>query len=268
MIQAKSLRKIFKDRKKPPKVAGERWSLASLRKRFKRRKKREVVAVDGLSFHARAGEVFGLLGPNGAGKTTTLRILSTALKPTAGTIEVGGVDVAAQPQVVRRRTGFLSGATGLYPRLTPREIATYFGRLYGMSEPAIEQRIEALFARLGMGDFADRRADTLSTGQKQKASIVRTIIHDPDVVVFDEPTTGLDIMTAREILRLILQCREEGKCVIFSTHNMLEAEKLCDRLAVVDQGRLLAEGTPAEVMQRTGTTNLEAAFLDLLGVAA
>ena len=245
MIRAKSLRKVFKDRKK-----------------------KEVVAVSDLSFEARPGEVFGLLGPNGAGKTTTLRILSTALRPTAGTIEVGGADVARQPEAVRRKIGFLSGATGLYPRLTPREIATYFGRLYGMSDQAIRGRIDVLFERLGMAAFADRRADTLSTGQKQKASIVRTIIHDPDVVVFDEPTSGLDVMTSREIIRLIDQCKQEGKCVIFSTHYMLEAEKLCDRLAVVHEGALLAEGTPAAVMERTSTEDLEAAFLSLVGVAA
>lgn len=243
MIQAKSLRKVFKDRKR-----------------------KEVVAVADLSFEARPGEVFGLLGPNGAGKTTTLRILSTALKPTSGTIEVDGFDVAKHAGEVRRRMGFLSGATGLYPRLTPREIATYFGRLYGMKDAEIGTRVEALIERLDMKLFADRRSDTLSTGQKQKASIARTIVHDPQVVVFDEPTSGLDVMTSREIIRLIDQCKQEGKCVIFSTHYMLEAEKLCDRLAVVHEGRLLTEGTPASVMAETGTDDLESAFLKLVGV--
>lgn len=243
MIQAKSLRKVFRDRKR-----------------------KEVVAVADLSFEARPGEVFGLLGPNGAGKTTTLRILSTALKPTAGTIEVDGLDVAKQAGEVRRRMGFLSGATGLYPRLTPREIATYFGRLYGMKEAEIGARVEALIDRLDMKGFADRRSDTLSTGQKQKASIARAIVHDPQVVVFDEPTSGLDVMTSREIIRLIDQCKQEGKCVIFSTHYMLEAEKLCDRLAVMHEGRLLSEGTPASVMAETGTDDLESAFLKLVGV--
>jgi sodium transport system ATP-binding protein len=245
MIQVKSLRKVFKDRKR-----------------------KEVVAVADLSFEARPGEVFGLLGPNGAGKTTTLRILSTALKPTSGTIEVDGFDVAKQAGEVRRRMGFLSGATGLYPRLTPREIATYFGRLYGMKEAAIKSRVEALIERLDMAEFADRRSDTLSTGQKQKASIARTIVHDPQIVVFDEPTSGLDVMTSREIIRLIDQCKQEGKCVIFSTHYMLEAEKLCDRLAVVHEGRLLSEGTPASVIAETGTDDLESAFLKLVGVVS
>ena len=237
----------------------------SLRKVFAAGKKNEVVAVDDLSFECRAGEVFGLLGPNGAGKTTTLRVLSTALKPTAGTIVVNGIDVAREPGEVRRRIGFLSGSTGLYQRLTPREITTYFGRLYGMTDDLIAERSAALFARLKMKDFVDRRADNLSTGQRQKASIARTMIHDPPIVVFDEPTSGLDVMTSREIIRLIHQCREDGKCVVFSTHYMEEAQRLCDRLAVVHRGRLFASGTPAEVVTSTGTDDLEEAFLKLVG---
>jgi sodium transport system ATP-binding protein len=241
----------------------------NLTKTFKDKERGEVVAVDNLSFRCERGEVFGLLGPNGAGKTTTLRVLSTALKPTSGTILVDGVDVAKDPGEVRRRIGFLSGSTGLYPRLTPREIATYFGRLYGMADEAIERRIEELFARLDMGGFADRRADVLSTGQKQKASIVRTIIHQPPIVVFDEPTSGLDVMTSREIIRLIHECRDEGRCVVFSTHHMGEANRLCDRIAVVHKGRVIAEGTPEEVRRRSGAADLEEAFLALIeGVAA
>ncbi len=244
MIEARSLRKVFRDKKRG-----------------------DVVAVDDVSFRCEAGEVFGLLGPNGAGKTTTLRILSTALKPTAGTIEVDGVDVARDPAEVRRRIGFLSGNTGLYSRLTPREIIAYFGRLYGMSEDRLNQRIDELVERLGMTDFADRKADTLSTGQKQKASIARTVVHEPPIVVFDEPTSGLDVMTSREIIRLIDQCKEDGRCVVFSTHYMSEAEKLCDRLAVIHKGQLFATGTPAEVMAETGTEDLEAAFLKLVEVS-
>ena len=244
MIEARSLRKVFRDKKRG-----------------------DVVAVDDVSFRCQAGEVFGLLGPNGAGKTTTLRILSTALKPSAGTIEVDGVDVARNPAEVRRRIGFLSGNTGLYGRLTPREIIAYFGRLYGMSEDRLRRRIDELVERLGMTDFADRRADTLSTGQKQKASIARTVVHEPPIVVFDEPTSGLDVMTSREIIRLIQQCKEDGRCVVFSTHFMGEAEKLCDRLAVIHKGRLFATGSPAEVMAETGTDDLEAAFLKLVEVS-
>ena len=245
MIEARSLRKVFRDRKRG-----------------------DVVAVDDLSFRCQAGEVFGLLGPNGAGKTTTLRILSTALKPTSGTIEVDGVDVAGNPAEVRRRIGFLSGNTGLYGRLTPREIIAYFGRLYGMPEDRIKVRTDELVERLGMGDFADRRADNLSTGQKQKASIARTVVHEPPIVVFDEPTSGLDVMTSRELIHLIQQCKDDGRCVVFSTHFMSEAEKLCDRLAVVHKGRLFASGTPAEVLAETGKSDLEAAFLHLVGEAS
>ncbi len=241
----------------------------SLTKTFKDKERGRVVAVDNLSFSCLKGEVFGLLGPNGAGKTTTLRILSTALKPTSGTIIVDGIDVAQDPGEVRRRIGFLSGSTGLYPRLTPRETARYFGRLYGMTDKDIDRRTEELFRRLDMQDFADRRCDVLSTGQKQKASIVRTIIHEPPIVVFDEPTSGLDVMTSREIIRLIHECREEGRCVVFSTHYMEEANRLCDRIAVVHEGRLIAEGTPEEVRQRSGARDLEEAFLALIeGVAA
>jgi sodium transport system ATP-binding protein len=225
-----------------------------------------VVAVDELSFACERGEVFGLLGPNGAGKTTTLRILSTALRPTSGTIVVDGVDIVDDPSEVRRRMGFLSGSTGLYGRLTPREVATYFGRLYGLDDGTIARRCDGLFERLAMTAFADRRCDTLSTGQKQKASIVRTILHEPPIVVFDEPTSGLDVMTSREIVRLIEDCRSEGRCVVFSTHVMAEASKLCDRLVVIHQGRLLAAGTADEILRQTGADDLEEAFLELVEV--
>jgi len=242
--------------------------VSNLRKVFRDKARGEVVAVDDLSFRCGKGEVFGLLGPNGAGKTTTLRILSTALRPTSGTVLVDGVDVTEDPGEVRRRIGFLSGSTGLYARLTPREIATYFGRLYRMTDKDIERRISELFERLDMQSFADRRADALSTGQRQKASIVRAILHEPPILVFDEPTTGLDVMTSREIIRLIRACKEEGRCVVFSTHYMEEADKLCDRLAVVHHGRLFAEGTPEELRRRTGCDDLEEAFLSLIGEAA
>ncbi len=242
--------------------------VVDLRKVFRDKQEGDVRAVDGVSFQSQTGEVFGLLGPNGAGKTTTLRILSTALKPSSGTILVDGIDVAERPGEVRRRIGFLSGSTALYPRLTPREIVTYFARLYGLDDETIEERTEELFTRLGMLDFADRKTDTLSTGQKQKASIARTVIHDPPIVVFDEPTSGLDVMTSREIIKLVRQCREEGKCVVFSTHHMGEAERLCDRIAVIHRGRIFADGTPAELMAGTNSDDLESAFLRLIGEAA
>jgi sodium transport system ATP-binding protein len=249
MIEVRSLRKVF------PANGNHTGS-----------KNGQVVAVDDLSFACDRGEVFGLLGPNGAGKTTTLRILSTALRPTSGTIVVDGVDIVNDPSEVRRRIGFLSGSTGLYGRLTPREVATYFGRLYGLDDETISRRCDRLFERLGMIGFADRRCDTLSTGQKQKASIARTILHEPPIVVFDEPTSGLDVMTSREIIRLIEDCRSDSRCVVFSTHLMAEASKLCDRLVVIHEGRLLAAGTSDEILRRTGADDLEDAFLELVEV--
>jgi len=223
-----------------------------------------VRAVDGISFSCRKGEIFGILGPNGAGKTTTLRILSTSLQATGGSVSVGGHDAAAAPHEVRRRLGFLSGATGLYGRLTAREMVTYFGRLSDMSDEAIRARVAALFPLLAMEAFADRRCDELSTGQKQKVSIARTIVHDPPVVLFDEPTSGLDVLTSRTIVDFIRRCKDEGKCVIFSTHIMSEARRLCDRIVLVHKGRIFAEGSPAELCARAGTDDLEDAFIKIV----
>ncbi len=223
-----------------------------------------VRAVDGITFSCRAGEIFGILGPNGAGKTTTLRILATSLKPSGGTAVVAGHDIAREPNAVRRRIGFLSGATGLYGRLTGREMVTYFARLYGMGEAAIRERAAYLFGLLDMNDFADRRNDKLSTGQKQKVSIARTIVHDPPVMLFDEPTAGLDVITSRTIVDFIRGCREQGKCVVFSTHIMSEARRLCDRIVLIHEGRIFAEGTPAELCTQAGTDDLEDAFVRIL----
>jgi sodium transport system ATP-binding protein len=242
MIQAKDLTKTFKDRKRGT-----------------------VRAVDGVSFECKAGEVFGLLGPNGAGKTTTLRMLSTALKPTSGTATIDGVDVSKEPEKVRSRIGFLSGNTGLYGRLTAREMVTYFGTLYGMSKESIKQRADRLFEMLDMQSFADGRNDKLSTGMKQKVSIARSVIHDPPVMVFDEPTTGLDVMSSRTIVQFIKQCKDDGKCVIFSTHIMSEAMRLCDRVTIIHNGRIFANGTPGQLLETTGTTNLEDAFIKIVG---
>ncbi len=221
-------------------------------------------AVDGVSFRCRAGEIFGLLGPNGAGKTTTLRVLSTSLQPTGGTAIVGGHDIARAPNEVRRRIGFLSGATGLYGRLTGREMVTYFGRLYGMTDAAIAERLEGLLDLLDMREFADRRNDKLSTGQKQKVSIARTIVHDPPILFFDEATSGLDVIASRTIVDFIRGCKERGKCVVFSTHIMREAEKLCDRIVLIHEGRIFAEGSPAELCARAGAPDLEDAFVKIV----
>jgi len=233
-------------------------------KTFKDKKRGEVKAVDSVSFFCKAGEVFGLLGPNGAGKTTTLRMLSTALKPTSGTATISGIDVAENPAKVRSQIGFLSGNTGLYGRLTAREMVSYFGKLYGMSRQDIEDRSKKLFDMLEMNDFADARNDKLSTGMKQKVSIARSVVHDPPVMVFDEPTTGLDVMSSRTIVEFIHQCRNDGKCVIFSTHIMSEAMRLCNRVGIIHQGRLYAEGTPQELLEKTSTGSLEDAFIKIV----
>lgn len=238
----------------------------ALRKDYASKAGTPVRALDGVSFAVPRGCIYGLLGPNGAGKTTCLRILSTAIKPTAGTAAVDGIDVVRDPDSARRRLGFLSGTTGLYARLTPRETLSYFGRLYGMSRATIETRSTELFDLLGMHEFADRRCDRLSTGMKQKVNIARTILHDPPVVVFDEPTSGLDVITSRAIVELIRGCRGQGKSVILSTHNMGEARRLCDRIGVIHGGRLYAEGTPEEILRRTGAPDLEEAFLKLVDV--
>lgn len=222
-------------------------------------------AVDDVSFSTEPGLVYGLLGPNGAGKTTTLRILSTALLPTSGTALVNGVDVTKDPQRVRMQIGFLSGTTGLYGRLSPREMVTYFGKLYGMTEGQIDQRTDDIFNMLDMKQFAGTRNDNLSTGMKQKASIARSVIHDPPVMIFDEPTTGLDVMSSRTIVKFIRHCADQGKTVVFSTHIMSEAVRLCDRIGIIHRGRLYAEGTPNELLSTTGMSNLEDAFVKIVG---
>ncbi|MCK4546478.1 MAG: ATP-binding cassette domain-containing protein [Candidatus Eisenbacteria sp.] len=236
-----------------------------LSKHFKDGKRGLVRAVDGISFECKGGEVYGLLGPNGAGKTTTLRLLSTSLRPTSGTALVNGIDVVSNPEKVRSQIGFLSGNTGIYGRLTPREMVGYFGELYGMSDEIITKRTDEVFSMLDMHDFADVRNEKLSTGMKQKVSIARAVIHDPPVMVFDEPTTGLDVMSSRTIVEFIRRCRDENKCVIFSTHIMSEAMRLCDRAAIIHKGRIFASGSIQEILERAGEDNLEDAFIKIVG---
>jgi len=232
-----------------------------LTKTFRDRKRGEIHAVDRVSFCCQPGQIYGLLGANGAGKTTTLRMLATILQPSDGTARVAGFDVVEQPERVRASVGFLSTATALYARLTARETVEYFGRLNGLRGGPLRQRIDELFRLLEIGEFADRRCDKLSTGMKQKVSIARTLVHDPPVMIFDEPTVGLDVMTARTIVGFIRDCRTRGKTVIFSTHVMSEAEKLCDTIGIIHNGRLLAEGTLAELRQRAGMDDLEEIFV-------
>lgn len=235
-------------------------------KHFKDRKRGKVEAVRGVSFEAHAGEIFGLLGPNGAGKTTTLRILATILTPTEGTAEVAGHDVTRNPDGARRSLGFLSGDTGLYGRLTAREMIAYFGRLYGMDGDELTKTIEMINGRFGMEDFFNRRCGKLSTGQKQKVSIARTVVHDPPVLILDEPTAGLDVLAARNIVTFIRDARDDGKCVILSTHDMGEAQRLCDRIGIIHNGEIAAIGTSEELFERFKTDDLESVFLKAVGI--
>jgi sodium transport system ATP-binding protein len=224
-------------------------------------------AVCDVSFRCVPGQVYALLGPNGAGKTSTLRMIATTLEPTSGTVRVEGHDVRTEPRAVCASIGFLTGNTAPYGRLTAREVVTYFGRLYGLADAAIVARIGALAPALQMADFLDRRCDKLSMGQKQKVSIARTIVHDPPVLILDEPTAGLDVLAARAIMDLIRDCRARGKTVLFSTHVMTEAEKLADRVGILFDGRLVREGTSAELREATGSVDLEEAFLKCVGAA-
>ncbi len=219
----------------------------------------ELVAVDSVSFRCEQGEVFGLLGPNGAGKTTTLRMLATLLAPDEGRARLDGHDVADQPEAVRRALGYLSSNTGLYGRLTCREMIQYFARLQGVADP--EGRTAELIQRFDLGAFATRRCDRLSTGNKQKVSIARAIVHDPPILIFDEPTAGLDVIVAQTVLQFIEEVRSAGRCVLYSTHIMSEAERLCDRIGILHRGRLLAIGSLDELREASGERYLESIFL-------
>jgi sodium transport system ATP-binding protein len=221
----------------------------------------EVRAVDGLDFDCRPGEVFGLLGANGAGKTTTLRMLATILKPSDGRASVMGNDVVGDPEAVRRSLGFYSASTALYPRLTARETVEFFTRINGYPANQVDARVEELIDRFGIREYENGRVDKLSSGMKQKVSLARTVAHDPPVLIFDEPTVGLDVMNALEMVKVIGELRDEGKTIIFSTHIMSEAEKLCDRIGIIHRGRLLALGTLDELRDATGEHYLEDVFV-------
>ena len=237
----------------------------NLTKTFKDKKRGVITAVDNVSFTCRPGQIYGLLGANGAGKTTTLRLLATLLQPSSGHATVAGFDVEREAQRVRAHVGFLAASTALYGRLTAREMITYFGQLNGMTTAAIKARIQQLDAELDMGEFLDRRCDKFSTGMKQKTSIARTLIHDPAVMIFDEPTLGLDVMTARAIVGFVRECRNRGKTVIYSTHIMSEVEKLCDTVGIIHGGRLVAEGTLPELRARFGEQDMEEVFVKAVG---
>jgi sodium transport system ATP-binding protein len=225
----------------------------------------QFVALAGLSFSACTGEVFGLLGPNGAGKTTALRILSTVLQPTSGTATVNGFDCVTQPEMVRHHIGFMSANTAVYDRMTAWEMVEYFGKLYGMEEEQVRERMEVLFERLQMQNIRDLLGAKMSTGMKQKVSIARAIVHDPPVLIFDEATSGLDVLVARALLDTVAELRDMGKCIVFSTHIMREAERLCDRVAIMHEGKILAEGTLEQLHQEHGERDLEDLFFELIG---
>jgi sodium transport system ATP-binding protein len=224
-----------------------------------------VKAVDGVSFTARDGEITGLLGPNGAGKTTTLRMLYTLMQPDSGQVLVDGIDVAKDALAVRRQLGVLPDARGLYKRLTARENIDYFARLQGMDAALIRTRREQLIKALDMADIADRRVEGFSQGQRVKTAIARALVHDPTNVILDEPTNGLDVMATRSMRQFMRHLKEEGRCVLFSSHIMQEVAALCDRIVVIAHGRVVADETPDALRAQTGEANLEDAFVKIIG---
>ncbi len=235
----------------------------NLRKTFPRPDGGEKCAVDGLSFSVAPGQIYGLLGPNGAGKTTTLRMLSGLMTPTGGRAIMNGRDVAAMPAAVKHDIGFLTANTGLYQRLSPRELLIYFAELHGMGRPRAQARVAHLLDWLEMHDFADLRCGALSTGQKQRTSIARALVGDPVILIMDEPTLGLDVLSNRIILDFIRRERAEGKTILLSTHYLDEAETLCDHIGLLYNGRMMAEGTFTELQQATGAKRLSEVFLEL-----
>jgi sodium transport system ATP-binding protein len=227
----------------------------------------EIRAADNVSLTCRAGEIFGLLGPNGAGKTTTLRCLATILTPTAGTATVAGYDLLKQPEMVRRSIGFLSGTTGNYARLTPRETLRFFGAMYGWEGPRLEARVEEVLKMFDVTSYADRPNDRLSTGMKQRVGLARAVVHDPPALILDEPTTGLDPVVSRTVEQAVRSLADAGKCVLFSTHMLWQAEEICDRLAVMAGGKVLGTGTAAELRERNQAEDLREAFFKMIEAA-
>ncbi|GAA0350162.1 ATP-binding cassette domain-containing protein [Bowmanella denitrificans] len=259
MIEIRGLAKKF--------VVENLKKLSDQEKLDPRLKGRFFHSVEDVSFNCEEGQVLGLLGPNGAGKTTTLRMLSTAIKPTSGSVSIRGTDVLAEPLLARRKIGFLSGSTGLYGRLTGRENIQYFGRLHGVSENDLAQRINELADLLDMHSFLDRRSESFSTGMKQKTSIARAVIHQPEVVILDEPTTGLDIMATQTVLDFIRRLKAQGTPVIFSTHHLDEVDELCDKVTVIDQGRTRFDGSLLDFKALSSGSMHESFLATLKGAA-
>ena len=249
MIEVKNLTKVYKLNKKKMQELKTKESIKK--------------AADNISLTAYPGEIYGLLGPNGAGKTTTLRCVATLLAPTEGSVSVCGYDTKKQSEKVRECIGFLTNEIKLDPHFSPKYLFHFFGQLHGMNEEAIEKRKEELFSYFGITEFENKRMEELSTGMKQKAAIAVCLVHNPQVVIFDEPTSGLDIITARNVTDLLLKLKEEGKLVVISTHIMSEAEKLCDRIGIIVDGKKVAEGSIEELLAQTNAKDLEDAFFTL-----
>jgi len=226
----------------------------------------EIQAVDGVSFSCPDGGITGLLGPNGAGKTTTLRLIAGLIRPQKGTVIVDGIDVLQDPAAVRRLLGVQTDHSGVYPRLTAREHLRYYGKFYGLRGPRLEERVAAVLTNLAMDAIADRRAEGFSRGERQKIILGRALVHDPRHILLDEPTTGLDVMAVRDTRQTIRTFRDQGRCVLFSTHYMDEAERLCDQIAIIAGGKITAFGTPEELKAQAGKVTLEEAFVTLAGI--
>jgi sodium transport system ATP-binding protein len=231
---------------------------------FLDREGKEFAAVNDVNFHARPGEILGLLGPNGAGKTTTLRMVAAILQPSAGTITLNGQPLDASSADTRRQLGFLSASTGLYERLTAREILTYFARLNQYPKERLKSRVDEIMKAFQIEQFADTRCEKLSTGMRQRVSIARSVVHDPSLIILDEPTSGLDVIAKQSIYEFIHTCKQANKTILFSTHLMNEAEKLCDRIGILHRGKMFEIGTLDELRQRTSLHYLEDIFLSVV----
>jgi len=238
---------------------------SNLTKIFHDKKRGEVRAVDQVNIECKPGRVFGLLGLNGAGKTTLMRLLSTTLKPSSGTAKVAGYDIIQEPEKVKEKIGFLSSDTGLYRRLTAEETVTYFGRLNNIEEKELKTKVDEIFQTFDMNEFRQTRIDKLSTGMKQKVSIARTFVNNPEVLILDEPTLGLDVVTSRSIIEFIKESKKLNKCILFSTHIMWEAEKLCDDIAIIHKGKILEVGSLNQLRAKTSLKELDDIFVKIIG---